>query len=427
MSEKFENDNVFAQDRAVKSVNGESKEEPLGDKLFPEKAKFMPDGIKKEYEDLVLKVKEANSEISEEEAVTKIFEVEKKYDHSFYWVKHNEAGARELVLSKRKFLAMEELNLLDEEGKKQLDLIKNNFDKVILEIGDLIGETRESCEHYLDKILYSGYVEDMKEAKDIIINGPKVKGFEETCDEKIPNKKVSEFLEIAFGGDVLRKSMIAIIDKDDKWLIKCDDIDKGNELIKKFNLDRHEGSSLFVAENEEDYTEAEMYLEDVDKKDELKHLHKLRATAGSESGFAKIYLHSFGAEKSEDYDYLKEHKMLTSEDKKRQAYILGTIGHEVAHKIEPRGKEDIVKSEEYTKIVEEETDGNKKFVSDYARRHKDLYGTKEYQVIREDFAETVRIFLTNADYLKTKYKQRYKFIKENYPFIKENSIVDILK
>lgn len=220
--------------------------------------------------------------------------------------------------------------------------------------------------------------------------------------------------------------MIALIDKDDKWLIKCDDMDKANELVKKFNFDLHDGTNLLIAENEEDYKKAEMYLEGIDNENDLKYLYKLRATAGSESGFARIDLHSFGVEKADDFDYLKDHELLTSEDQKKKAYILGTIGHEVAHKIEPRGKEDVIKVKVYEKIVEEETDTDKKFVSDYVRRHKDLYGSNDHSLLREDFAEAVRIYLTNSDYLKAKYKQRYKFIKNNYPFIKENSIVEIL-
>lgn len=402
-------------------------EKSLGDKLFPEKAEFMPDKIKKKYEDFVLKVKEVNPEISEEQAVAKIFEIEEKYDYSFFWMQYNKAGTRELVIDKKRLLALGELNLLDEKEKEQLELIQNDFDKIVSEISLLTGEAKESCELYLDKILSSGFAEDVKEAKDILANGPKIKGFEETKDIKIPNKKISEFLENSFGKDVLRKSSIAFIDKDDKWLIKCDDMDKANELVKKFNIDLHDGTNLLIAENEEDYKKAEMYLEGVENENDLKHLYKLRATAGSESGFAKIDLHSFGVEKSDDFDYLKEHELLTSEDQKKKAYILGTIGHEVAHKIEPRGKEDPIKFNEYKKITEEEQAGDKTFVSDYVRRHKDLYNSNEHSILREDFAEAVRVYLTNSDYLKTKYSQRYKFIKDNYSFVKENSIVEILK
>lgn len=90
-------------------------------------------------------------------------------------------------------------------------------------------------------------------------------------------------------------------------------------------------------------------------------------------------------------------------------------------------KEDPIKFNEYKKITEEEQLGDKAFVSDYVRKHKDLYGSNGQSILREDFAETIRIYLTNSDYLKTKYKQRYKFIKDNYSFVKENSIADFIK
>lgn len=425
--EKMKNEDT-ERETTEKSTEEETVEKSLVDTLFPEEAESMPEEIKREYENLILKVKDANPAISEKEAANKIFEVEEKYDYTFFGTQYVMKGSMELVLNKRRLLVLEELNLLSEEGKKQLDLIKKDFNIIISEVSELTGESVESSGYYLDKILYSGFAKDMKEAKDVLVNGPKVKGFEETQDVKIANKKISEFLENAFGKDILRKCMIALIDKDDRFIIKCDNTEKSNELARKFNLDFLKGTPLRVANSKEDYIKAEMYLEGVDSESELKHLYKWRATAGFESGFAKIDLHSFETEKSDDFDYLKEQELLTSEDQKMKAYILGTIGHEIAHRIEPsRSKEDAVKAGEYTKIVEEETKGDKKFVSEYARHHKDLYGSSEYQVVREDFAEAIRIYLTNSDYLKTNYKRRYKFIKDNYSFIKENSIVDILK
>lgn len=424
--EKMKNENT-EREMTEKSAGEETAGKSLADTLFPEESESMPEEVKKEYENLILKVKEASPGISEKEAADKVFEAEKKYDYSFFWVQYKKEGTRELVLDKRKLLATKELNLLSNEEKKQLDLIKSDFNKIISEVSGLTGESRQSCEYYLDKILDSGFAKDMKEAKEVLINGPKIEGFEETQDVKISNKKVSEFLENAFGKDILRKCMIALIYKDDRFIIKCDNIEKTNELAKKFNLNFLAGTNLRVADNREDYIKAEMYLEGVDSENELKHLYKVRATAGFESEFAKIDLHSFGVEKSDDFDYLNEHKLLTSEDQKMKAYILGTIVHEVVHRMEQRGKEDMLKFKQYEKIVEKEACADKKFVSDYVRRHKDLYDSSEYQTVREDFAEAVRIYLTNADYLKAKYKQRYKFIKDNYPFIKENSIVDILK
>lgn len=55
-----------------------------------------------------------------------------------------------------------------------------------------------------------------------------------------------------------------------------------------------------------------------------------------------------------------------------------------------------------------------------------MYNSDGNETMGEDLAEAVRIYLTNSDYLKTNFKSRYKFIKDNYPFIRENAIIDIL-
>lgn len=122
-------------------LNEANAEQSLADKLFPEKAEFMPDKTKKEYEDFVLKVKDVNPEISDEEAVAKIFGIEEKYDYSFFWMQYNKAGTRELVIDKKRLLALGELNLLDEKEKEQLELLQNDFNKIISEVSSLQGRS----------------------------------------------------------------------------------------------------------------------------------------------------------------------------------------------------------------------------------------------------------------------------------------------
>lgn len=259
-------------------------------------------------------------------------------------------------MERRKLLAKKELNLLSGEEKEQLNLIEEDFEKVATEISKVAGESKELNKDYLDKLLDSGFAADMLEAKDILVNGPKIKGFEETEDVKIPNKKVSEFLEDAFTKPILRKCFIAAIKKDDKWLIKgtgAKDINKMNELLHKFNVDLH-GTDILITPNKEEYLRVAMHLENVNDPNELKHLYKLRGTAGYEGGFAKMDLHSFGVEKPSNFDYLEEQELLTSEEQKMQAYILGGIGHEVVHRMKFHFPKETVKFDGYKEIAQEE-------------------------------------------------------------------------
>ncbi len=116
---------------------------------------------------------------------------------------------------------------------------------------------------------------------------------------------------------------------------------------------------------------------------------------------------------------------LKAEEDGMRAYIFGTVAHEVAHRCEAQmSRGDF---EEYHLIIKEETVPQRsKFVSDYVLRHSEVYGSNEQILFKEDFAEAVRIYTTNPDYLKTNYPRRFDFIEQNFPFIKPGGVIDAI-
>jgi hypothetical protein len=167
-----------------------------------------------------------------------------------------------------------------------------------------------------------------------------------------------------------------------------------------------------------------MIFEDGSSLTSLRHLYKVRADDGNPRGYALIRLRSFGVEKMEDFDYLSDLNL--SEKDKMRAYILGTIAHKVAHRYEQQlsfqGLADV-----YLQIIDTEASEKRtRYVSDYVLRHEKVYNTNLFTILREDFAETVRIYVTNPNYLEKYYPQRFSFIQTHFPFIKPNGVIYLL-
>lgn len=272
-------------------------------------------------------------------------------------------------------------------------------------------------------------MQSLEEAERVMIHGPIIEGFAETKDPKIPNEAVTNFLHDCFGEEELRNAKIARIAKDDKYLIQRRRgekfIEEGNALAKT-GLVRNEEGMLFLAEDREHYERAAMFLEGVDDPSKLKNTFKLRATAGISGGFHIIRLRSFGIEKSNDLDYLADVPLASEEDKMR-AYMLGVLAHEVAHRIE--GHLDKMVFTGYTDIMEEERAPSLRpqYVSAYVVRHKEVFESNEHIMFQEDFADSVRIYVTNPKYLEQNYPRRFAFIRDHFPAIKAGSVVEAVK
>lgn len=378
---------------------------------------------KNQYNEFVDKVVVTNPGISPQQAYDKILEAERKHNFKFFGIEYPNQVNRNLVNERRRIGALSELNLATEIERQTLEKLNRDFNQTVQEVVTTTNEDLTEVQKNIDTALLYDVADDLAEVKEIMINGPKVEGFEETKDPRIPNALIQQFLKDTFTLEGLRKAKVARITKDDKYLIfqgRSDyDVRRGNELFEK-GLARWDENVMMVADDREKYIQAEMFLENVDDPSKLQHTYKIRAVAGDSSGFHKIQLKSFGVEKSSDFDYLGDIELETEEDKTR-AYILGTIVHEVAHRYE--NQLDRALFDEYKKITEEENGPRKKYVSDYVLRHKDTYGSDENTIFKEDFAEAVRIYTTNPEYLKKNYPRRFSFIQSNFPVIKAGSIV----
>ena len=388
-----------------------------------------PKEVKDQYNGFVDKVRTTNPDLSSQQAYDRILELEKKYDHQFFGITYSDDPNKQLVFERKRLSQLEELNLLTDDEKQKLEQLRNNFDRVIAEVAEATGDDPAEIQKNLDTALTYDVAKDLLEAKEIMISGPIVDGFEETQDARIQNADIREFLKAAFTPEALRKAKVGRIEKDDKYLMirahkRDKDTEEGNELVARELVQWDAG--MLLAKDKENYLQAEMFLEGVDDPSKLKHTFKIRATAGDSSGFHKIQLRSFGVEKPTDFDYLAD-TGLDSEEAQMRAYILGTIAHEVAHRYENQlGRKFF---EEYKQVLEEEVapQARPKFVSDYVVKHSEMYGSDEQLFLREDFAETIRIFTTNPDYLRTHYPRRFAFIEQNFPFIKSGSVIEAVR
>lgn len=389
---------------------------------------WTPEEVKFQYNGLVDKVVAANPRLTPQQAIEKIEETEEKHDHRFFGIGYSEDPNRRLVTERNRLAALEDLKLILEEEKAGLEKLRSAFKKAVDEIVLKTGDEPNEVQRGIDTALLYGTAQDLLEAETIMIEGPIIQGFGETQDYPIPNEVVKKFLREAFGEKTLRKAKLGKVTKDDKYLIyrnySDEHIKEGNELLQR-GIAQWDDGGMLIAEDRDRYLEAAMFLEKVDDPQKLNHLYKVRATAGNSRGFHRIQLRGFGVERSTDYDYLSNVGLDTEEDKMR-AYILGTLAHEVAHRYEHQLERGVF--DEYKQIMQaESTPSRKKYVSDYVVRHEEVYGSDENLLFGEDFAETVRVYTTNPDFLQKHYPKRSAFIQTNFPFIKAGSVVEAIK
>lgn len=389
---------------------------------------WTPEEVKLQYNELVDKVVAANSGLTPQQAIEKIEAVEEKHDHRFFGIGYSADSNRRLVTERNRFAALEDLKLILEEEKTELEKLKSTFQKTVDEVVLKTGDDSDEVQRGIDSALLYGVAQDLLEAKAIMIEGPIVQGFGESQDYPIPNDTVKQFLRDAFGEKTLRKAKLGRVTKDNKYLIyrsySDEHIHEGNDLLQR-GIAQWDDGGMLIAEDKDHYLQAAMFLEKVNDPQKLRHLYKVRATAGNSHGFHKIQLRSFGVERSSDFDYLSDVGLDTEEDKLR-AYILGTLAHEVAHRYEHQLDRGVF--DEYRQIMQEEiTPQRKKYVSDYVLRHEEVYGSTENLLFGEDFAEAVRVYTTNPNFLQKSYPRRFTFIQANFPFIKPGSVVEAVK
>ena len=378
------------------------------------------------YNALVDRVVAANPGMTPQKAFDQIFEITQELRRSVSFLESEEVeeAGRKMVHNRQRISALVKLNLATEEQREELGKINAVFDGTVSDVVAVTGEAPALIRENIDSLLVSLVAEDISQAKEILINGPLVLGFTETNDPRIPNERVRQFLSETFGLPNIRRAMIGKITKDDQWLILT--IERTNDIIGRGLAQGHTTAhSLVLAKSKDDYLEVEKLLEGVSSPDLLKHVYKVRATAGVKSGFHTIDIHSWGVEKSSDYDYL-ENCGLESEEDKMRACILGVIAHEVSHRY--MGQLPKTALPEYQKIIDGETiPSRKKYVSDYVLRHAEVYGTAEPELLDEDLADSVKIYATNPRFLEQKFPERFAFIKKYLPFVKAGGVVDFAR
>lgn len=415
-------------EKNIEHIDSESiiSQQPSGEILTNyQRFKHCPEHVKSHYLNFIKEVMKTN-QLSSQQSLEKILEVEGKYHYRFFGTTYNITGERKLVIDRRRLSGLEELNLTSKEQKTELINLQSIFNQMVSNIKQVVDDQPEKILENIDEALLYNVARNLLEAKEIITSGPIITGFEETDDPKIPDRAVKEFLKNTFGLDALRKSKVGRITKDDKYLLyrgySTKHVQEGNELVAKGFLKREESGEL-IAETKEDYIKAEMFLEGINNPENLQHIYKIRATSELSPFYSKIKLRRFGIEKSSDFAYLKN-LPLNSEDDRMRAYIFGTIIHEMTHALVQKLDPKIL--EQYKTIISSDQ-SQEKYVSEYVLKHKKQYDSDDQEIAVEDLAEAMRIYATNSKYLKGNFPERLNFVEKCFPYIKSDTVSEAVK
>lgn len=406
---------------------------PEGDAIDQLPASLLPGfsgAAKEKYRVLVRTLCQRHPDWSPEHAIAEIRRVESACGYSFYQVQYNAPpqSPGEMMNRHRALRARKLLDLLepDENIEREAieEVIKNMGERVSQVTGDSAAEAEQN---FVDLATYGAQVgiHTRAEIQDLLVNGPRIEGFETSEDLLCPNEEIRVILKDLFGEQMYRRAKIVRISKDDRYLIHrtANDpvhIQEGNELITR-GLVVHAGTFL-AAKDRASYLEAECFLEGVTDPTKLRHIYKLRAQVSGAKDYNVIQLNSFGVEHSADYDYLAELEGM-SETEKMRLYILSTIVHEFGHAFELQIDRAFFR--DYQTIIAEERapEVRERFVSDYVVRHAELYRSDEYLLAREDIAEAIRIYTVNPDYLERHFPRRHAFIQQHFTFIKRGGLL----
>ena len=262
-----------------------------------------------------------------------------------------------------------------------------------------------------------------------------ITGFDCHDDPAIPNEIVKKFLISSFGEKALTMAKIWHIRKIPFIIIYTPTYldKKTREDLNSFLFctplriyARTNMPGMYFTDNLEDYLGLAKHLEGVDDINEIRHLYKVRAFAGNTAFTQQTEIGRFDTEQPENYDYLNNCGLSDQKDLMR-AYILGTVAHEVAHRIRStlsKGWDD-----DYRLIVRREINPSqrKKYVSDYVLLHQEVYNNDTKGIEEEDLVEAVRILLTNSQYLQKFFPQRYEFLIRTMPYITPNGVIKAIR
>lgn len=390
---------------------------------------FTPERVKDQYRSIIPQVMEGNPELpNPQEAFSHIRSIEGITGARLYGVRlADEASPLQAMVFNRQLLKLKTgLHIASEEEKRQSDGIEATFSAASDKLARLRGIPHQEADDILMSVLNFRNLESIDDAIERLTKGPKIIGFERTnlFEFDFTNDELRVMLEDSFGLDALVKSRLLEITKVDGFPVQCRDIAFGNACIQTYGA-RWEGG-LLVLPDRRSYEQVEMQLEGVTNTGDLQHSFKLRAAADTGGGFATVKVREFVVEQPSHFDYL--HDLTSSNQDKMTIYFLGIIAHETVHAMEAYAI-DKSTSDDYRALVPQELSAtlDHQFVTTYVDRHHMLYQSSERETFGEDFAETMRVYLTNADYLRRYFPRRYQFIQQNMPFVRENAILRFME
>ena len=372
--------------------------------------------------------------LSPDEAVRRIREAEEKYHHKLYGIRYSPEGLKEKLYRIRALLVRSILKVISETEVEELDKLDKEFKEFVIKIVPKTDLSRDEVMVMIENIIEFMANVSFEDIENIIVNGLIVEGFSESSEYDLSDEVVFSFLKTSFGIHQLRFSKVGRVNKDNKFLLIMpknanDDLrQKIQSLIVQGILSQTDAADMLVASDENAYETAAMILEQKMQVSDLEHTYKIRAKSGNPFGFSEIDFHSFAVERPEQFDYLESLK-LTDEEKMR-VYILGTIAHEIAHRwldafIEKTGEQIVL--DFYSLLDVESTDEKRNHISDYVVKHVKVYGSKEFDIFQEEFAESVRIYLTNPEWMTQNYNDRFELIKRYLPFLEPGMIISFAK
>lgn len=390
---------------------------------FGVKFKRTPEDVKQQYRSIIPKIIETNPKFSPQEALDYVKATEETKGASLFGTYLNDdATPTYKAVFNRKLLGLKsELKIISEDEKQKLEEINIEFKDASQKLAKLRNISENEADNLLVDVSSCDGLTSFSEAINRLTKGPEVAGFNnnDSSQFKFTNEELLSVLKTSFGLDALLNGRVMKITKMNGFPVRCKDTGYGNECLKKYNA-RWSGSFLLLPDKAS-YEQVEMFLEGKANPEEIEHSFKLRAGTDDAGGYTAIKIYEFAVEKSSHFDYLQE--LPLSEQGKMEAYFLGIVAHEVTHGLQAYALDRTIFNE-YQKIMNEErvNELGHEFVSNYVDRHKKLYKSGKNEVLKEDSAEAVRIYLTNSEYLKKNYPKRYAFIQQNLPFVKENAI-----
>lgn len=265
-------------------------------------------------------------------------------------------------------------------------------------------------------------------AREKIINCPNVSGFTPEADAGLSNDTIRSFLLTAFGQKLLIKSRMLEFERVPGFMISYSLVSGDKEGIDRF-LRAAEASPLrqvgqtpfYLFPTREAYERGEAILEGAPP-DDIKHIYRNRGLSADTKLLDPTKFADHTLEEL-DFDYLSG--LDVNDTQRRQLYILGSLAHEVGHAL-------LIDRDDYRKVIQQEKEeGGVIAATEYANEYYEKNLRHSHRIddeafVSEDFCESLRIYVTNPDFMKTALQHRYSFIKLALPYIEEGSALELI-